>query len=78
MTPEVLAVNVALVCPDATVTDPGTLAAELPLARETTTPEEPAGPLSVAVPVEELPPVTVEGFRLSDAREGGVIVRVAD
>jgi len=63
----VLTVNDALVEPAATVTDPGTLAAELLLDSVTTAPPLGAGPLSVTVPVEEPPAVTLEGLRESDA-----------
>ncbi len=59
----VLTVNVALLAPAATVTLAGTVAAAvLPLERETATPPLGAGPLSVTVPVEGDPPVTLMGL----------------
>ena len=55
--------NVALLAPPATVTLAGTVAAEvLSLDKDTTAPPPGAGPLSVTVPVEELPPTTLVGF----------------
>jgi hypothetical protein len=66
----VLTVNVALVAPAATVTLESTLAvAVLPLESAICAPPAGAGPLSVTVPVEELPPVTLGGFSESDDRE---------
>ena len=62
--------NVALVAPAATVTLEGTLAAVvLLLERVTCAPPVGAGPLSVTVPVEEFPPVTLVGFSESEERE---------
>ena len=68
----VLTVNVALVAPAATVTLEGTVAAAV-LLLESATVAPPAGaaPLSVTVPVEEFPPVTLVGFSPSEARVGG-------
>lgn len=65
----VLTVNVALVAPAATVTLEGTLAAVV-LLLESVTIAPPAGaaPLSVTVPVEEFPPVTLVGFTESEER----------
>src|SRR6266446_3389425 len=66
----VLTVNVALLAPAATVTLEGTLAAVvLLLASTTCAPPAGAGPLSVTVPVEEFPPVTLVGFSESEERE---------
>ena len=66
----VLTVNVALVAPAATVTLEGTLAAPvLLLERVTCAPPDGAGPLSVTVPVEEFPPVTLVGFSEREERE---------
>src|SRR5947209_20599120 len=63
----VLTVKVALVALPGTVTLAGTLATPgLLLDRLTTAPPLGAGALSVTVPVEELPPVTLVGLRLSD------------
>jgi hypothetical protein len=71
----VVTVNAALVVPATTVTLDGTLAAAvLLLESATVAPPAGAGPLSVTVPVEELPPVTLVGFSESEEREsvGGV------
>jgi hypothetical protein len=66
----VLTVNIAVVAPAATVTLEGTVAAAV-LLLESATVAPPAGapPLSVTVPVEEFPPVTVVGFSDSEERE---------
>ena len=66
---DVLTVKVALVAPAATVTLEGTLAAVvLLLERVTCAPPVGAGPLSITVPVEEFPPVTLVGFSESEER----------
>ena len=66
----VLTVNVALVAPAGTVTLDGTLAAAVLLLESVTcAPAAGAGPLSVAVPVEEFPPATLVGFSASEERE---------
>ena len=68
----VLTVKVALVAPAATVTLEGTPATVvLLLERVTVAPPDGAAPLSVTVPVEEFPPVTLVGFSVSDERVGG-------
>jgi hypothetical protein len=68
----VVTVKVALLAPAATVTLEGTLAAVvLPLESVTCAPPGGAGPLSVTVPVEEFPPITLVGFSVSDVRVGG-------
>ena len=65
----VLTVNVALVAPAATVTLDGTLAAVVLLLESVTSaPPDGAAPLSVTVPVEEFPPVTLVGFSESEER----------
>src|SRR5437867_9781758 len=75
----VLTVKVALVLPAGTVTLAGTVAAPvLLLDKLTTAPPLGAGPLSVTVPVEELPPVTLVGLRLSDESVGGAGVTVSE
>jgi hypothetical protein len=67
-TATVLTVNDALVAPAATVTLEGTLAViVLLLDSATCAPPAGAAPLSVTVPVEEFPPVTLTGF--SDSEE---------
>jgi len=59
----VLIVKVALLAPGAIVTLEGTLAAVVLLLESATcAPPDGAGPLSVTVPVEEFPPVTLVGF----------------
>ena len=71
--------KVALVLPLDTVTLPTTLATEvLLLDNDTTIPPPGAGPSSVTLPVELLPPATVEGFRETDDSEGGLTVRIED
>jgi len=64
-TEEVVAVKVAEVAPAETVTEAGSAAAlELSL-RVTVAPPAGAGPLSVTVPVELLPPTTIAGSKLN-------------
>src|SRR5260370_36645424 len=66
----VLTVNEALVAPAATFTLEGTPAAAVLLLESVTcTPPAGADPLSVTVPVEEFPPVTLVGFSESEERE---------
>src|SRR5436309_4595794 len=73
----VLTVKVALVLPAGTVTLAGTVAAPvLLLDKLTTAPPLGAGALSVTVPVEELPPVTLDGLTLSEESVGGATVTV--
>jgi len=70
--------KVAVVFPEETVTDAGTVAtAVLLLVRVTVTPAEEAGPFSVTVPVELVPPPTLVGLRVSVLKAGGITVRVA-
>ena len=65
-------VNVAPVAPAGMVTLAGTVAtAVLLLARETRAPPLGAGPLSVTLPVEGDPPLTLVGFSVSEERVGG-------
>src|SRR3989442_1208178 len=76
----VLRLKLALVPPAGTVTLEGTVAAGLLLESATCAPPAGAGPFSVTVPVEELPPVTLAGLRASDEMTGtaeGVTVSVA-
>ena len=70
--------KVAVEAPAGTVTLVGTVAAEvLLLVKLTATPPVGAAPLSVTVPVDVPPPVTVAGLRLTDDKVGGLMVRVA-
>src|SRR5436853_187149 len=76
----VLTVKVAVAAPLGTVTLDGTVAAPvLLLDRETSAPPLGAGPLNATEPIEELPPVRLDGLRLSETRlgrGGDVTVRV--
>lgn len=79
-TPNVVTVKVVEVLPAGTVTEVGTVAAAvLLLCRETDAPPVGDGPVSVTVPVEVLPPITLVGLRLKDVRltGAGVTVKVA-
>src|SRR5438445_13641985 len=67
----VLTVNVALVAPAATVTLEGTVATDVSLLESATcAPPDGAGPLSVTMPVEEFPPVTLVGLNVREVRVG--------
>ena len=68
--------NVADVLDDDTVTEAGTVAAALSEAIVTASPDGPAGPFSVTVPVDGLPPATVVGFKLNDEIVAGWMVSV--
>jgi hypothetical protein len=61
----VATVKLAVVCPAATVTLAGTVAAALLLDSVTTVPPLGATAVRVTVPVELAPPVTVLGFSVS-------------
>lgn len=77
----VVAVKVAVVAPAATVTEAGTWARPVfELVKVTTAPPVGAGPLKVTVPVEDVPPTTEVGLRLTllnVAVAAGFTVRVA-
>ena len=73
----VVTVNVALVDPAATVTLAGVCAAALLLDNVTIDPPVGAAALSVTVPVELLPPVTLVGLSVTEETAGGFTVRVA-
>jgi len=77
-TADVVIVNVAVVAPAATVTEPGTVALVLLDERVTEVPPEADGPLSVTVPVEEEPPVTDVGDTETLDTLAGFKVSVAD
>jgi hypothetical protein len=65
----VATVKVALLAPEAMLTLAGTVAAAvLLLERETTTPDDGAGALSITVPCDVLPPTTVVGFSVNELR----------
>src|SRR5207302_643793 len=70
-TPLVFTVKVAVVAPPGIVTLGGTLATDGSLLeRMTCAPPAGAGPLSVTVPVEGFPPITVVGFSDNGERLG--------
>ena len=73
-------VNVAEVEPAATVTLDGTLATELLLLLRETVVADAGAALSVTVPCEEEPPLTLVGFSVSELSvtplEGALTVRV--
>ena len=69
--------KLALVAPAATVTLAGTVAAGLLLESGTCAPPAGAGPFSVTVPAEGLPPVTLAGLRASEETIGGITVTEA-
>ena len=77
-TAKVVTGNVALVAPGGMVTLEGTLAAPLLLESRTCAPLARAGPLSVAVPVEGDPPMTLVGFSVSEVKVGGGGVTVRE
>lgn len=70
--------NIAVVAPAGTVTLTGTVAADvLLLLRVTTAPPAGAGPAKVTVPVEEMPPITTDGFNVTEATPAGFTVTTA-
>jgi len=76
-TATVVAVKLADVAPEATVTDVLTVAFELLEERLTTVPPVGAGPLRLTVPVDGFPPTTDVGFSETLTSVGGVMVNVA-
>src|SRR3990172_1574683 len=72
----VLTGKLAVVAPAATVTLAGTVAAALLLDSATSAPPAGAALLSVTVPVEDSPPVTLAGLTETAESTGGLIVRV--
>ena len=67
VTEVVVTVNVAVLLPAATVTEPGIVADALSLDNATETPPAGAGPLKVIVPVDAVPAVTLAGLREREA-----------
>ena len=64
--------------PAGTVTLAGTIAtAALLLDKETAAPPLGAGALNVTVPVDEFPPVTLEGLNVREVSTGGITVSEA-
>jgi hypothetical protein len=73
----VVTINVAVVAPAATVTLAGTVVAAESSDSVTIAPPAGAALVSVTVPVDELPPVTLVGLKASaDSAAGGVTVSV--
>ena len=71
VTARVVTVKAALVTPAGMVTLAGTVATVVSLLeRETMAPPEGAGPLSVTLPMEGDPPLTLVGFSVSEVRVG--------
>lgn len=67
----VLTVKVALVAPAGIVSEVGVVASVvLLLARETMAPPEGAGALSVTLPLDGVPPVTLLGLSVTEVRFG--------
>ena len=65
--------KVAVVAPGGTVRLDGTVATFVLLLKSwTVIPVDGAAPLRVTVPVDELPPTTVDGFKLNDSNAGAV------
>ena len=80
VTVAVVTVNVAVVAPAATVTVAGSIAAPVLLDSITLAPPAGATLLSVTVPVDEVPPITLVGLSVSEdsdaAGGGGVTANV--
>jgi len=70
-------VNVVLFAPGGIVAVDGTVATDVLLLSETAAPAGGAAPLSVRVAVEEAPPITVAGFKVSNVKHATLTVRVA-
>src|SRR4051812_22509594 len=74
----VVTVKLAKVAPAGMVTVTGTVAKVVLLESETTEPPVGAGLAMLTVPVEFVPPLTVEGLSETEDRVGAVTVRIAD
>ena len=75
VTGEVVTGNVAVLAFAGTITLTGTVASELLLLLSATkAPDEGAGPFRVTVPLDELPPTTEFGLKVSEITWGGVTV----
>ena len=72
VTGEVVTVNVAALASAGMVTLAGTVATELLLLSATTAPAEGAGPFRAIVAIDELPPTTKVGLRVSEATWGAL------
>ncbi|HWD38582.1 MAG TPA: hypothetical protein VG944_07015 [Fimbriimonas sp.] len=73
----VVAVKVVLLEPDGTITEAGATTLALLLLSVTVCPLDPALPVSVTVPVEDVPPGTLVGLKLSDEKVGALTIRFA-
>jgi hypothetical protein len=74
----VVIVNAALVLPAGTATKAGTPAADgTPLLNDIAAPPLGAGPVSITVPWEMIPPRTLVGLIESEFKAGGVTVSTA-
>jgi len=76
-TGEVVATKSTLSCPSGIVTVAGTRTSGVLLVTRTVLPPLGAGPLSVTVPVVELPPATRFGLRVTEITPRGIRVRSA-
>jgi len=76
-TGDVVTLNVAVVAPAATVTEIGVTALGLLEFKLIVVPAEGAGPFSVTVPVDGVPPITEDGERVTLTKLGARIVSVA-
>jgi len=72
VTPAVVTWKVPVVEPAATVAVAGTVAEGL-LLESVTAAADAAAPLSVTVPLEEVPPLTVVGFKVTEASAGLIV-----
>jgi hypothetical protein len=77
VTGAVVMANVAVFAPAGTVTLAGIVAAALVVVNVTTAPISGAMPFRVTVPVEELPPTSVAGLKVTDDSAAAVTVRFA-